>query len=146
MARVRGWRLVWGVIVFCGMTSAIPSAARVMVTLPRCIHRISRRGHPPFFPCRFSLKVQTETSTGQLTPTGPRMRKALGTIFKMISDGVNDNLVHFLLSGQDCTDGAHPRRLNGAGFPKGDLYGTTAYGGTGPNCGLSVGMRHRLSR
>ena len=68
---------------------------------------------------------------------------ACGTLFKLTPAG-QETVLYSFCSQSDCSDGAEP--LAGVIMDKkGNLYGTTAFGGASPECGLGCGTVFKVT-
>ncbi len=133
MARVRGWRWVWGVFFSCAMTSA--SLAQAFNTL------VSFNYTDGAVPQTALVQGRDGNFYGTTSEGGAY---GWGTVFNVTQSGTLTTLYSFCAK-VSCSDGAHPTALILA--TDGNFYGTTVEGGAdgGPCYNLGCGTIFKMT-
>jgi uncharacterized repeat protein (TIGR03803 family) len=128
MARVRGWRWVWGLVVFCAVMA---TASRAQVTFTTLVEFNQTNGSTPYMVLTQGAdgNLYGTTNEGGLSDVCASLGAGggCGTVFKMTPEGVLTTLYSFC-SEANCSDGRSPIGFLAEGA-SGDFYGTTAGGG-----------------
>jgi uncharacterized repeat protein (TIGR03803 family) len=121
MVRVSGWRRMWGVVLFCGVTA---TASLAQVTFTTLVSFDGTNGEWP------NLMTLTQGSDGKFYGTtlfGGNICASCGTVFKVSSAGTLTTLYSFC-SQSNCADGDSPVGTLIQAASK-DFYGVTLGGG-----------------
>ncbi len=127
MARVSGWRWVWGVIVVCAVMAGVSTAQEVFTTL---VNFDGLNGDSPSVALTQGINGNFYGTT-YLGGSGSSCALGCGTVFELTPGGTLTTLYNFC-SKKGCIDGERPvGSLLQA--DNGDIYGVTVFGGSDYN-------------